>query len=114
VLLVRIVLPLRASAFLPHSISVYSLTNDLASEYLWALGDGLNLFGTLDVDAKRARFVAAAGMFGTAYQFVMPRDQIQIVRVPTAEFPYNALARPLPVIRAALCSGQREREPRFT
>ena len=53
--------------------------------------DGVNLLGTLDVDAKRARFVAATGLFGTAYQFVMPRDQIQVLRVPTAKTPYNAL-----------------------
>ena len=51
----------------------------------------MNLYGRLDVDEKRARFVAASGLFGTAYQFVMPRDQIQIVRVPTASSPYNAL-----------------------
>jgi hypothetical protein len=53
--------------------------------------NGVNLYGRLDVDEKRARFVAASGLFGTAYQFVMPRDQIQIVRVPTASSPYNAL-----------------------
>ena len=54
-------------------------------------GDGVNLLGVLDVDKNRARFVANSGLFGTAYQFVMPRDQIQIVRVPSASAPYNAL-----------------------
>ena len=43
------------------------------------------------MDKNRARFVANSGLFGTAYQFVMPRDQIQIVRVPSASAPYNAL-----------------------
>ena len=51
----------------------------------------MNLLGVLDVDKNRARFVANSGLFGTAYQFVMPRDQIQIVRVPSASAPYNAL-----------------------
>ena len=59
--------------------------------YVMSSGDGVNLLGTLDVDRNRARFVANSGLFGTAYQFVMPRDQIQIVRVPTASSPYNAL-----------------------
>ena len=59
--------------------------------YVMSSGDGINLLGTLDVDRNRARFVANSGLFGTAYQFVMPRDQIQIVRVPTASTPYNAL-----------------------
>ena len=53
--------------------------------------NGVILLGTLDVDENRARFVASSGLFGTAYQFVMPRDQIQIVRVPSASAPYNAL-----------------------
>jgi hypothetical protein len=34
--------------------------------YVMSTGDGVNLFGRLDVDMNRARFVAAAGMFGTA------------------------------------------------
>ena len=59
--------------------------------YVMSSGDGVNLLGVLDVDKNRARFVANSGLFGTAYQFVMPRDQIQIVRVPTASSPYNAL-----------------------
>lgn len=59
--------------------------------YVMSSSDGVNLLGTLDVDRNRARFVANSGLFGTAYQFVMPRDQIQIVRVPTASTPYNAL-----------------------
>ena len=50
--------------------------------YVMSSGDGVNLLGVLDVDKNRARFVANSGLFGTAYQFVMPRDQIQIVRVP--------------------------------
>ena len=59
--------------------------------YVMSSGDGVNLLGVLDVDKNRARFVANSGLFGTAYQFVMPRDQIQIVRVPSASAPYNAL-----------------------
>jgi len=65
--------------------------NSWNCSYVMSSGDGVNLLGTLDVDAKRARFVAATGLFGTAYQFVMPRDQIQVLRVPTAKTPYNAL-----------------------
>mmetsp|Transcript_486 Transcript_486/g.1885 ORF Transcript_486/g.1885 Transcript_486/m.1885 type:complete len:733 (-) Transcript_486:125-2323(-) len=65
--------------------------NSWNCSYVMSSGDGINLLGTLDVDAKRARFVAATGLFGTAYQFVMPRDQIQVLRVPTAKTPYNAL-----------------------
>jgi hypothetical protein len=34
--------------------------------YVMSTGDGVNLYGRLDVDMNRARFVAAAGMFGTA------------------------------------------------
>ena len=58
--------------------------------YVMSSGDGVNLLGVLDVDKNRARFVANSGLFGTAYQFVMPRDQIQIVRVPARAL-YNAL-----------------------
>lgn len=65
--------------------------NAWTCSYVMSSGDGVNLLGTLDVDRNRARFVANSGLFGTAYQFVMPRDQIQIVRVPTASSPYNAL-----------------------
>ena len=65
--------------------------NSWNCSYVMSSGDGVNLLGTLDVDAKRARFVAATGLFGTAYQFVRPRDQIQVLRVPTAKTPYNAL-----------------------
>ena len=65
--------------------------NKWTCSYVMSSGDGVNLLGTLDVDKNRARFVANSGLFGTAYQFVMPRDQIQILRVPTASSPYNAL-----------------------
>ena len=65
--------------------------NAWTCSYVMSSGDGVNLLGTLDVDKNRARFVANSGLFGTAYQFVMPRDQIQILRVPTASSPYNAL-----------------------
>ena len=66
-------------------------THSWRCSYVMNSENGVNLYGRLDVDEKRARFVAASGLFGTAYQFVMPRDQIQIVRVPTASSPYNAL-----------------------
>ena len=68
-----------------------SETSAWTCSYVMHSGNGVNLLGTLDVDENRARFVASSGLFGTAYQFVMPRDQIQILRVPTASTPYNAL-----------------------
>jgi hypothetical protein len=34
--------------------------------YVMGTNDGVNLLGRLDVNIKRARFVASAGMFGTA------------------------------------------------
>ena len=66
-------------------------------------GNGVNLLGTLDVDENRARFVASSGLFGTAYQFVMPREQIQVLRVPTASTPYNALELHTKYRRNILC-----------
>ena len=65
--------------------------------------NGVNLLGTLDVDENRARFVASSGLFGTAYQFVMPREQIQVLRVPTASTPYNALELHTKYRRNILC-----------
>ena len=71
--------------------------------YVMTGDNGVNLLGTLDVDENRARFVASSGLFGTAYQFVMPREQIQVLRVPTASTPYNALELHTKYRRNILC-----------
>ena len=61
-------------------------TTSWECSYVMSNGDGVNLFGKLDVDPNRARFVAAAGLFGTACKEEADSTLISRVHTPSKIF----------------------------